>query len=71
MMATTFALTLSLAGALGYDLLGLKGFKGRGCAAGGAALYQPQGYFLAGKALFSHGTRMQASIAVITISGSM
>lgn len=37
MMATTFALTLSLAGALGYDLLGLKGFKGRGCAAGGAA----------------------------------
>lgn len=42
-----------------------------GGAAGGAALYQPQGYFLAGKALFSHGTRMQASIAVITISGSM
>ena len=37
MMATTFALALSLAGALGYDLLGARGFRGRGCAAGGAA----------------------------------
>ena len=50
---------------------GRRGRGERGGAAGGAALYQPQGYFLAGKALFSHGTRMQASIAVITISGSM